>query len=93
GQATLNTDRDRLRTTYARLELLLYLLAAVDDAAVRRRVEAELPEALQDTAGCYAEASAWQPGPIELDRLSPGQYRTRRWRKQLRKWRRGLYSR
>ncbi|MEM7356468.1 MAG: glycosyltransferase, partial [Acidobacteriota bacterium] len=46
GQATLNTDRDRLRTTYARLELLLYLLAAVDDAAVRRRVEAELPEAL-----------------------------------------------
>jgi len=96
-QATLVTDRDRLRTVYARLELLLYLLAAVDDERVRAAVRGELPAALQDVAGVYAEARggepAGDPGAVDVPHLSPARHRLRRRWRQLGKWTRTLFGR
>lgn len=97
GQSTLQTEGDRLKTAYRRLEFLLYLLAAIEDPRVRGPAAAALPDALQDAVGCYAEGAespdAWSPGPLDIVQLSPSEHRRRRQRKQLAKWWRTLFGR
>ena len=90
NQSTLQTQRNRLKVAYRRLELLLYLLAAIEDPRVRGPAAAALPDALQDAVGCYVEGAGsppvWRPGPLELPRLSPFRHRLRRLRKVLLNW-------
>lgn len=96
-QSTRQTEGDRLKIAYRRLEFLLYLLAAIEDPRVRGPAAAALPDALQDAVGCYAEdagsSPAGNPGPLELADLSPFRHRLRRLRKLLFKWARTLFGR
>lgn len=94
-QATLTTERHRLKNTYARLEGLLFLLAEIDDGTVRHKLEEILPEALHDVMGSYLEEGepAWHPGGIDLPRRDAEQYRRRRYRRRLAHWWRTLFGR
>lgn len=93
-QATLTTERHRLKGAYARLEGLLFLLAEIDDPKVGRSLAEALGEALQDVMSCYVEGAeaAWHPGSIDLPRLDAAQHRKRRHRRRLAHWWRTLFG-